>query len=332
MAYPEVCFQNLVGIRNTCTPQEAVYWVDDIPGIDISKLAQVAESGAPTGEKLGMKLIESAARYLVADTLAIYDGKFKVQNSLVAGCSNCSFLPTTATGSERGAMIKNNTTSGFSRLILNSFSVRLQSPGTFTIIIDDGTTTNRREIEHVFVDGEEYDFLNVNYSTKKKYIRLYFAESDAVLYQLSCPRSSSGCGCSGASSVVSDLVYTGLSGGVEVQNVYGFKPCAVISCDPDDLLCFVAHSAPRMIGMALLFKIAELYFETRLQTTRNNKVTGASSDDSKTEATRYSQLYMDKLTGKGTRGLKDLIFTTLGQVNDVCVVCDSALSTSWAVG
>lgn len=331
MAYPEVCFQNLIGIKNTCTPMAAVYWVDDIPGIDLRKLANVAEENAPTGEKLGIKLIEAAARYMAADTEAIYDATYKVQNTLVSGCSNCSFLTTTATGPLRGILIKNNTESAFSKIILDKLIAQVNTTGTFTMVLDDGTTDNRKTIEHAFEAGVEYEFINLNYSTKKKSIKLYFEETGQLLPQLSCPRSSgSGCGCSGASAVVSDLVYTGLVAGLESQNSYAFKPCAVIACDAQDLLCFVAHSAPRMIGMALLYKVAQLYFETRFQTSRNNKIGGTNTTETMEESKRYNQLYLDKLNGNGTRGVKDLVFTTLQQTHDVCVICNSMVATAWA--
>lgn len=330
MAYPEVCFSHLIGIRGTCEPQEAVYWVDDIPGIDLNKLAQVAESNAPTGEKLGAKLIDSAARYMAADVEAIYDAQYKVQNTLVSGCSSCTYTGNTAQGNQTGILIKNNTDSNLSAIMLDKLIAKINATGTYHIIIDDGVST--RTIEHDFEAGVEYEFTNLNYSTKRKLLKIYLQESNVLMFQLSCPRKSSGCGCSGSSAVVSDLVYTGLVNGVESQNSYGFLPCAVISCDAADLLCFVAHSAPRMIGMALLYKVAELYFQTRLNTSRNNKVGGLNADDAKEDAVKYAKLYESKLTGKGTRGVKDLVFTTLQQTSDVCVVCNSLTATAWATG
>lgn len=330
MAYPESCFQNLLGIHGSCEPQQAIYWLDDIPGVDISRLANLADAGAPTGEALAAKLIESASRMMAADVEAIYDAQYKVQNSLVSGCSSCDFTNNWASGVKRGVLIKDNTASSFSHLVLDRLTVRVNSTGTFHMVIDDGIAP--RVIEYEFVAGFEYEFQNLNYTTKSKTVQLYFQEPEVLLSQLSCPRSKSGCGCSGGAAVVSDLVYTGLTDGAESQNAYGFKPCAMIRCDAADLLCFVAHSAPRMIGMALLFKTTELYFSTRHQSARNNKTAGMNSDDAKEDAARYAKLYKEKLNGTGTRGVKDLVFTTLQQTDDVCVVCNSLISTAWATG
>jgi len=329
--YPESCFSDLIGIRNTCEPALGVYWVDDIPGIDLSKLAQVAEAAAPTGEKLGIKLIESASRMMAADVEAIYDAQYKVQNQLVGGCSACTFTSTYVAGSQMGILIKNNTTSSFSSLVIDKLIAKVNSNGTYNIIITDGVKS--KTIEQIFEAGVEYEIIRINFFTKLKSVKVYLQESDVPLAKLSCPRTGSGCGCGGStSSVNSDLVYTGLTAGIESQNAFGFMPCAFVRCDAEDLLCFVAHSAPRMIGMALLFKVAELYFNTRLQSARNNKITGLNVDDAKEDAVKYSKLYKDKLNGVGTRGVKDLVFTTLQQTNDVCIICNSLNGVAWASG
>lgn len=330
MAYPESCFQNIIGIRGICDPQTTTYYLDDIPGMDMDRLAQLADAGSPTGESLGKKLIESASRIMAADVEAIYDANYKVQNSLVSGCSSCYFTGSHAQGAGIGILIKDNTTSSFSRLVIDKLTAKVNSTGVFQMVIDDGNPDNTRIIENTYLPGVEYEFKNLNYSTKSKTVKVYFQEDNIQLAQLACPRSSSGCGCSGVSAAASDLQYTGLVNGVESQQAYGFQPCAFIQCDAADLLCFVAHSAPRMIGMGLLYKVAELYFQTKLQTQRNNKAAGTNTEDTKEEAVRYGKLYTSKLNGTGTRGIKDVVYTTLQQTSDVCIVCNSLLATAWS--
>src|SRR6185503_16824462 len=124
-AYPESCFFDLVGIKNTCSTYETIYWVDDVPGIDLSKLAMTAEASTGTGEKLGAKLIESAARIMAADVESIYDANYKVQNQLVGGCSTCKFTSNYSSGVAKGIIIKNNTTSAFSKILLDKITVKL---------------------------------------------------------------------------------------------------------------------------------------------------------------------------------------------------------------
>lgn len=329
--YPESCFQSLIGLKGTCNEQTAMYWLDDIPGIDVLRLAQVAEANsAPTGEKLGEKIIETASRFMAADVEAIYDAQYKVQNTLVTGCSTCNFLANYSNGSEKGILIKNNTDSAFAALVVDKLRVKINSTGTFTIVLDDGQAP--KEIEYDFEAGTEYTFAGLNYSTKMKSVKVYFKEPEVLQSLLSCKRAGSGCGCSGAATVISDLHYTGLVAGVESQSAYSFIPCAFIRCDASDLLCFVANSAPRMIGMALLYKASELYFSTNFNSNRANKVAAFGTEDTKESAEYYRDLYDKKLNGKTTRGVKDLVFTTLQQTSDVCVVCNSLTGIAWATG
>lgn len=333
MTYPESCFAKLVGIKGVCEPKEgAMFWLNDVPGMDIKRLAQLADGDNATGEKLGISIIETASRMMAADVEAIYDAQYKVQNTLVSGCSICTFLNNYASGTERGVMIKNNVSSTMSTLVVDKLTVKVNQTGTFTIVITDDTPDNVRQIVYDFQVGVIYEFTEVGYTTRKDKVRIFMAE-DVPLAQLSCPKTGSGCGCGGAvSHVVSDLIYTGTLNGVEAQLAYGFIPCAYIRCSQEDLLCFVAGSAPRMIGMALLYKSAELYFQEKLQSTRNNRVAGTNVDDAKEDAKKYGTLYIDKLQGKGSRGVKDLVFTTLSQTYDVCIVCDSLNGSAWATG
>jgi hypothetical protein len=271
--------------------------------------------------------------FLAADIEAIYAATYRTEANLVSGCSSCKFLNHYSAGPELGTLIKDFTKSSFSSLLLDKLTVLVNSTGTFHVVIDDGSDDNVRVFEHEFVAGREYDFVNLGYVTKKKKVRLYFEEPEVLLAQLSCPSSGSGCGCSGKPRAVSDLVYTGTSGGVEKQQAYGFRPCATITCDSSDLLCFVAKSAPRMVGLALLMKFAELYFKSVPFSTRNNRVVGTNTDDKVDEGKYYAGQYRDRLQGsKSNRGVKDAVSDTLKHLTDVCVVCDTPIRAQWASG
>lgn len=332
MAYPEICFSNLIGIRALCDEYEVepLYWVDDLPGVNLDNLAALAGASAThTGRDWGTLLIERAARMMSADVEAIYDGGYKVENMLVNGCSTCTFLANYAAGNERGVTVKNNTSSAFARLVIDKLTVLVNETGLFHVVIDDGEAP--RTIAAELEAGQVADIINIGYVTAKKAVRIYLQESTVPLAQLSCPRNSSGCGCSGKKTVVADLIYTGTADGVESQQAYGFIPCAFIRCEADDLLCFTAKSAPRMIGMALLYKVGELYYADRTTSTRNNRVAGNKTEQAEDESKRYAKLYLDKLNGKGTRGVKDLVTTALRNVaGDECIVCNAQLGIAWA--
>ena len=329
--YPESCFSDLIGVRGVCEPKAgAKYWLDDLPGFSLQKLAKLAEDNQLTGENFARNIISAASRIMSADVEAIYDASYKVESMLVQGCSACTFKGNYLNGNQLGVTVKNNTSSAFSVLVIDKLTMKLNSTGLFTVVIDDGVAPRSIPIEFeagVVIDGE-----NLNYRTKQKKVRIYIAESDALLAQVSCPNNSSGCGCSGKTKhVVTDLIYTGTAGGNEQQQAYGFQPCAFVTCDPSDLLCFVAKSAPNMVGLALLYKAGEIYFNHNMLATRNNRIAGLDNEEKERENNKYTKLYTDKLVGKGTRGVKDIVFSTLQNSTDVCVVCNSLNSTAWAI-
>jgi hypothetical protein len=335
MSYPASCLSKHVGLRGQCTDPdtEPAFFLDDIAGVDITKLAQLATTEKPTGADMGLKLIESASRIMIADVEAIYDGRYKVQNTLVAGCSICTYGPTYASGPGKGTMVKNNSFSNYAQTVIDKFEAKINATGTFTVVITDDTGTNDKLITHDFEAQTVYDFREVGYKTKQPRARIYMLEDDVPLAKLTCPSTGSGCGCSGRRNHVdTTLVYTGTADGLETQQAYGFRPCAYVSCDPSDLLCFIANSAPNMMGLALLYKAAELYWNERLASDRNNKIAGTNTEYVTEQAKKYAKLYLDKLNGTNTRGLKDIVYTTLQEVNDACVVCNSLLGVAWAAG
>lgn len=333
--YPDVCFSSLVGIRGTCEPKSAAptFWVDDIPGIDLSRLAQVANADAPTGAKLGAKLLQSAARFLAADVETIYDGKFRVEANLVNGCSNCRFMASPVAGPELGTRVENLAGSHYSSLLIDKFTAQVMATGTFHVVLDDGSADNVRSIEYDFISGETIDFVNVGYRTRSKKVRIYLDEPNVLLPQLSCPSTGKNCGCSGRPAVIETLVYGGTNNGANSQQAYGFLPCATIVCDGADLLCAMAKIAPRTMGMALLAKFAELYYTEVPLSTRINRVVSNSTEDKVTEADKYRKIYANRLGGnRSTRGVKDVVFDSLKNLRDACVVCDTMIGTQWAIG
>lgn len=333
--YPDVCFSSLVGVRGTCEPKSIppAFWVDDVPGIDLSRLAQVANADAPSGALLGVKLLQSAARYLASDVETIYDGKFRIETNLVNGCSACRYMGSNVAGTELGMRVENLASSNYSSLLIDKLSAQVGATGTFHVVIDDGSDDNVRSIEYDFVSGERIDFVNLGYKTRAKKVRIYLDEPGVPLPQLSCPSTGKNCGCSGRPAVVEMLVYGGTNNSANSQQAYGFLPCAAIVCDGADLLCAMAKVAPRTMGMALLAKFAELYYTEVQLSTRINRVVSNSTDDKVDEAKKYAKVYASRLAGGGgVRGVKDVVFDSLKNLRDACVICDTLIGTQWATG
>ncbi len=236
-------------------------------------------------------------------------------------------------GNELGTRVENLAGSNYSSLLIDKLTAQVGATGTFHVVLDDGSADNVRSIEWDFVSGEQVDFVNVGYKTRAKKVRIYLEEPGVPLPQLSCPNSGKNCGCSGRPAVVETLVYGGTNNGANSQQAYGFLPCAAIVCDGADLLCAMAKVAPRTMALALLAKFAELYYTEIPMSTRINRVVSNSTDDKVEESQRYRKIYANRLSGdRSNRGVKDVVFDSLKNLRDACVICDTMIGTQWATG
>lgn len=321
------CFNSLIGIRGVCEPAAITpsFWLNDVPGMDLAKLSALAYADAPTGKKFGEELIDTAIRMVKADIQAMY-GAYSIATVLVSGSSLCSFTAANAAGAELGTTFKNNTGSDLSRMVLDSFVAKIYSTGAFTIVITDDAGTVR-EIPFDFVAGEEVEFTGVNYETTKKKARIYIKESTALVSVLSCPRSGSGCSCTGKSAQTDSIIYTGSTAGAESQQAYGFLPKVRLRCDNSDVLCLLATDAPNVTGLAIVYKGAEQYYMHMQTTTRGNIVAGQQPVDvNEKMSSKYGKLYKDMRDGS----LRDIVRGILQQSQDACVICDNKMGYGWA--
>lgn len=337
MTLTEQCFADLLGVHGLCEPSQITpqFWLDDLPGITVGTLAEVAHPDQPTGQKLGANLIERAARFLIADIEGIYNSQYKVDTILVTGCSTCTLTDIYNAGVQLGVQVKNNSMSDYSRLLIKGFTVKINNTGTYHVVIDDGVAP--RVIEYAFTAMQEVEFQNVNYKTDKKQVRLYFQENEVLLAQLFCNAGSSGCSCRSKGNIdANSILFQGSNNGV-IQNIAnGFIPCAEIICESDLLMCSLAKAAPRLMGLTMLYKAAELFFSEKKMSNRNSRVVlnqEAHQDEREDNpATYYRKEYQNRLKGAGVRGVKDAVTGVLKDSKDRCIVCDNIIRSAWAAG
>lgn len=339
MTLTEKCFYDLVGIRGVCEPPAGIspqFWLEDLPGITISTLAEVAHPDQPTGEKLGKNIIERAARFLIADIEGIYNSGYRVNTLLVDGCSTCTFTDIYSMGTQLGVVVKNNSLSLYSKLIIRDLTVKINNAGTYHVVIDDGISA--QVIEHNFSAGIEVQFTNINYKTDQKQLTIYIQENDAQLAQLFCNPNSGGCSCRSKSPIdTHSIIFQGSSNGTTQTLAFGFIPCAEIVCESDLLMCNLAKAAPRLMGLTMLYKAAELYFSEKRVSSRNSRVVvnqdAHENEKEENPARHYAKEYMNRLNGKGMRGVKDAVMSVLQNSKDRCIICDNTLIRSaWATG
>ncbi len=326
------CITDLVGIKNLCIESgvEPLFWLDDAEGLDRESLAQLAKASNGSGKTFGASIIDSSARFLMADIESIVPKGYAIRSSLNSFCNTCTYT-SLATGSTfTGIIVKNVSTSTNAYLSIDSLKVMIQSTGTYTIVLDDGILP--KVIPHDFTANTEAIITNISFKTSAKSVKIYFAEAGVLVTALNCPTTKS-CGCSGQTQQNREIQVKGLLNNVEFTTQYGFIPCASIVCSLDNIICSIVNHQPRLFALALFYRSAARYFSEFPVTQRNNRNASFDETEKINLANQYMALYNERLNGSGkVKGIADNLAYILNNLNDPCIECSRMQLTAWATG
>ncbi len=327
------CLTNLVGFKELCSENatQPLFYLDDAEGLDRIALSQVAKASNGSGKQFGTEIIESAARFLIADIETLIPKGYSIKSSLNSFCNTCTYTSAVSSASQTGIIVKNISTSKNTSLIIDSLKVMVQSSGDYTIVLDDGISP--KQIPYAFTAGTEVQIINIGYTTSATSIKIYFLESGVYVAALSCPTQKS-CGCSGSTSAQSkDIQVKGLLSGAEFTTQYSFVPCASVVCSLDNIICSIVNQQPRLFALALFYRATARYFSEFSVTQRNNRNASFDEEEKLSLADRYIALYYERLRGsKNVKGISDNMASVLNNLNDVCVECIRPTSVAWAIG
>lgn len=332
---PESCFANLVGVKSLCAESDPVpiLYLDDVEGIDIIKLAQVANETSESGKKFAQDIIDSAIRLFLSDIEGLFPVNYSLNRQLGNSCSTATFSGFYVTGSQYGSIIQLTGLSKYSLLKITKMDIQVGDSGTYDFVVDDGTT--QQTFSTGPLTGGVRATVPVNFSTTASQVKIYFTDPNVRVSQLTQP--SSGCGCSGGNGVLNsndltkNLLFSGLQNGVIQSVQYGFVPCLEITCSWDSLICNLITAAPKLIALTLLYKVAHKYFLSSDLGTRNNRVVGYDKDEKVAMASKFDGLYRKYLNSEGVTGVRQLINQQLQYSRDICILCDSPFKVRWAV-
>jgi predicted nucleic-acid-binding Zn-ribbon protein len=332
------CFDNLVGLRSLCSDAEKqpLYYLDDVEGLTASRLSDLAEVEDGSGKALATRLIESSIRIMQGDIEAHIPSSYQITNNQLANvCSSCNWsgFYSAASVLGTGIIIKNESYSQFSQIIIPSLRVRINNTGSFSFTITDGEQT--KTVTYDFVAGQEVTFTNVNFKSTQPSVRIGFNDPAVMLAQVICPHNTScGCGAS-AATAPTDLKITGLHLGVETDVQYGFLACAMITCSYDQIICNLVQSSPRLFGLTLLQLVASKAFGTGAESQRVNRTGSFDQEEKKEDSAVFYGYYQQRLKGnpsKGVLGISQTISNNLSLLKDKCVSCNSPVGIAWATG
>jgi hypothetical protein len=325
------CIQNLVGLKELCSEAtvQPYFWLDDAQGIDRTSLAALAKPSNGSGKIFGNEIIESAARFLMADIETLIPKGYSIKSSLNSFCNTCTYTAVTSSSPLTGVIVKNLSTSPNGSLSIDSLKVMIASTGTYTIVLDDSIAP--KQISYDFTAGTEVIITNINFKTSSKSVKIYFLEEGVLVNALNCPTTKS-CGCSGSTAQSKDLSVKGLLNDAEFTTQYGFIPCASVVCSMDGIICQVVNTQPRLFGLAMFYRsVARIYQEVEV-TTRLNMMASFSKEEKKALADEYMSLYYERLNGSGNvKGIADNMAAALNSLNDPCVDCTRPTAIAWAI-
>lgn len=325
------CLAGLIGIRSACPPGTVAppYFLEDIEGLDVQKLAKMAKASDLKGTAGGTWIIGSAAREMMGDIELLMNNGYSLKNIIGDNCSLCNLIPTYTQNA--GIVVKAANASNFQTMIITRLTILANVTGTKTIQFDDGVNVQTADVD---LQAGVLIPINVNYSTSKRSVKIKFTDPTVPLGQVVCQQSG-GCGCGSTSATAKQLmVLTGLLAGNETVTQYGFIPCVSFGCSYDALVCGLINRTPNIFGLALLYKIGSKYLISKSQSDRNNDAVSFNEKGEAQLVVDYGRLYWAKMKGTGgVKGIKNIINDYLKTYsNDVCIDCQAKTYTATATG
>lgn len=325
------CLEGLVKVRSDCADGDcADFYLEDLEGVDIKRLSEVANVGSPSGVSLGKDIISISSREMLADIEILIGNGYSLKPTFGELCSACSFIPGSYTANGR-VKVLNTIGTKYSILQIHTLQILTNFTGTTVLIVADGKTQKLYSVDLV---ADEIANVVLEYSTLEKSATIYLQDSTIGMAKINCAVSS-GCGCGGAANraAMTTISYSGFIGLTAAPFQYGFLPCASVVCSSDLMVCDLIKQTPKLFAMTLLYKAGARYYSTAALSTRNNRTAGQEGEEKNTMLTYYAGLYKNRLMGTRTsKGLYGVISTYLQQRNDKCVVCDGSLKTAYATG
>lgn len=323
------CLESLVGIRTGCAVDaQYPFWVEDIEGIDVSKLAAISKASNPNGKDFAKQLVNNAARQMLGDIELLLNDGYKMENIVGDMCSTCSLLPVYTVNA--GIIIKPVIATKFRKWSIPKLTVLANVSGDRQIVINDGVTP--RYFNVTLVAGTLMPVL-LNYSTTEKSATVSFTDPTVPLGQITCATPAS-CGCGGSPTSNNPVNISGMLAGVEVSTQYGFLPCVTVQCSYESLVCNLLAQAPNIFGLTLLYKFGELYYDNLRVSDRNNESVSYNEEDKEEQKKNYARLYWAKMKGtKDVSGVNKIISDYLKKNRaDKCIYCESKVVAAYVTG
>lgn len=314
MATNNICFNNIIGLRNSCDSIESTsnLFINDI-GISLNELNEFVSEDFASGEELFKTQKNLAVNYVTQNIHTYFSNKYKaftlIDNRRV-GYYQDNLQIILGDSEYKGMMVDLDNKGSYISFYLNEISLFTDYTGTIPVKVFD-------LIQGIVIDTINVDvvanqittaFPNKTYYSNKNRLNLFIGyDTTGISYNTSNSTQSAGCiSCNTKPNYNNEFVTIscgriGIADSKIRTNVDSTNDCAGMSivyslnCNHENWLCNVSN----LIALPILFKTAAFIIEYGLYITPNEMLTNRSTlnrDLLKERLTMYEQKFNDSMT------------------------------------
>lgn len=302
-----MCYQQLLGIKNACTPYTPInsVYLDDVTGVSLTELSQLYTEDYQSGEGLFEAKRKVAWELMGNDIYSMLGSKVKgetiIDNETIGFQSTRDPISQVALGAGNyvGARMSIVNQTSFVKFFISSINIWSQIDSIVTVRVIDMST--RKQIDSFDVATNTNVYIGKSYSSNRKGVDIAFVyESINDTYQTVVKAGYCG-GCSSTfnnarcnrltEAVAVDLTLDVDYSATSVKNIgytYGVSIDYSVMCDRDAWLCSIGNA----LQYALAYGTSAQLMEFAIHNSINSRVNTTVSVNIEECNSRY-QFYME---------------------------------------
>ena len=314
------CLDNIVTVRGFCGDVEpsSGYYINDLPGITLSKAADVADEEVVTGVGVLNRSVTNALALFKSDLILKMLGVVKfgaILESKLASKFSDDYLALDP--SERGVEVELCSNCRLVQMVIPYVNVKSDTTKTGAILkLVDGSTTETFTFDLV---AGVTTLVPTNYLVTSDKVTVTVDNVDIAVNDSDIKNSCCLCGCEDCGCDFAGFTVTGV--GADTNKSYGIQPLVNVVCSEDRFLCEIL----RYIGKALWFKSGVMFINELEVTGRINDFTVYGVEEAVAKAAEWEEAYQDELTL-----LVQRLPEYFSESDNCCFVCNAS-GWAWSI-
>lgn len=315
MAQLSKCFDNLIGLRNSCNElsSSSGIYLNDI-GISLNELNDFVSSDFQSGEDLFTSQKNLAIEIVAQQIHSYFNGRYKpftLVDSKRVGYYQDNMQFISGINEMKGMMIEVDGAGSYVSFLLNEISLQIDVSGTINLVVYDLLQNTLIDIISIDAIGNEIVtiFPNKVYSANQNRLQLFIGyNTSGFSYNTSNATQSAGClSCNKKLNYSNEFVSISCAkiddgDSFIKQNVKPSNDCGGLSivyslnCNHENWLCRMSN----LIALPIAFKTAALLMEYGMYITPNEMLTNRSTlnrDLLKERMNLYESKFNDTMNG-----------------------------------